>query len=150
MTPPFADAARITPYPFAVHQVPSSPDNADASRTKKKRQRSRTDRNPHQEEEIRFNTGPVRSGSRRGLRGRSYPDDRNGERYLSLIYIRNYLNFLQLQGSQIIPLRHFRRQLTLAQFHKALFPWSLRRCCPFQRTIKTKLLNRYLSHDEWK
>lgn len=92
MTPPFADAARITPYPFVVHQVPSSPDGADASRTtKKKRQRSRAERSPQQEEEVRFNTGPVRyatSGPRRGSRqaGRSYPDDRNGERSLAALH----------------------------------------------------------------
>ena len=85
MPPPFADAARITPYPFVVHQVPSTPENADTSRTtKKKRQRSRAERNTHQEEEVRFNTGPIRygtPGSRRTSRqaGRSYGDDRNGE-----------------------------------------------------------------------
>jgi len=101
MTPPFADAARITPYPFVAHQVPSSPDSADASRTtKKKRQRPRAERNPQQEEDVRFNTGPVRyaaSGPRRGSRqaGRSYPDDRNGKRSLAALHP-HYSNFTSL------------------------------------------------------
>ena len=74
MTPPFTDAENITSYPFVVS---SSPDNADALRTK--RQRSRAERDPYKEEEISLNAGHEHSGSRRGLRqaGRSCPDDRN-------------------------------------------------------------------------
>lgn len=88
MTPQrVADAARISPYPFVVHQVPSAPpENGDPSRPAKgkKKPKQRPERTNQQEEESRFNIGPVRPGSygiRRSSRqaGRSHADDRSRE-----------------------------------------------------------------------
>ncbi|KAF8814684.1 hypothetical protein BYT27DRAFT_6957216 [Phlegmacium glaucopus] len=74
MSPPrIADAANIHPYPFAVRQERLPPDNADRNgKPKKSKPRPRPERNPRQEEEIRFNTGP------RNLRGS--PANRGGRR----------------------------------------------------------------------
>jgi hypothetical protein len=57
-----ADAANIRPYPFVVRQERLPLDNVDRKH-KNSKPRLRTERNPRQEEEIRFNTGP------RNLRG---------------------------------------------------------------------------------
>ena len=73
-----ADAANTHPYPFVVRQERLPPDNAIRERDgkpKKSKPRPRVERNPRQEEEIRFNTGPrnlrgapVNRGSRRPFR----------------------------------------------------------------------------------
>ena len=79
-----ADAATINPYPFAVRQERLPPENADRNgKPKKSKPRPRAERNPRQEDEIRFNTGPrnlrgspVNRGGRRPFRipGRGYDD----------------------------------------------------------------------------
>ena len=86
------DAANIQPYPFVVRQGHQPPDNADRERNgkhKKSKSRPRTERNPRQEEKMRFNTGPrnfrgspVNRGGHRpsrmpGRQDRGY-DDQNG------------------------------------------------------------------------
>lgn len=70
-----ADAADIRPYPFVVRQVPDTVDRELYGKPKKSKPRPRAERNPRQEEEIRFNTGPrnlrgaqVNRGSRRPFR----------------------------------------------------------------------------------
>ena len=64
-----ADAANIHPYPFVVRQVPDNTDREGNSKPKKPKPRPRAERNPRQEEEIRFNTGPRNlRGSRRPFR----------------------------------------------------------------------------------
>ncbi|KAF8155933.1 hypothetical protein B0H34DRAFT_799020 [Crassisporium funariophilum] len=89
-----ADAANISPYPFAVRQertaAPTPGESADRGRNGKGKKPKARPRVERQEEEIRFNTGPrtfrgspaARGGARRGFgmlgrRNHPYIDDQN-------------------------------------------------------------------------
>ena len=143
-----ADAARISPYPFVVHQVPSAPpENGDPSRPAKgkKKPKQRPERSNQQEEESRFNIGPVRPGTygiRRSSRqaGRSHPDDRSRELHIHL----SLRHLISCSQESLITLRHLsRRQSTLGSLQaRVRFRWRLQRLVQFPMIYRNNSLHR--------
>ena len=105
-----ADAARISLYPFVVHQVPSVPTKG------KKKLKQRPERSNQQEEESRFNIDPVRPGTYGIHRssqqaGHSHPDNRSHELHIHLSLLDNLIS---CSKESLITLHHLsRRQSTL-------------------------------------
>jgi len=135
-----ADAANISPYPFVVRQERQAnppPENTNRPpKGKKAKPKPRTERNPRQEEEMRFNTGPrnLRNGAQNGRRGfrfpgRVYGDERNGMATGSLFRLPSPDLLGDLQEFRTTRLRPSRKQSTPPRFLYAPAPlrWWLDR-----------------------